>query len=98
MNLKIQFNIIVILFITKFCIAQRTILQFLDSIQNKGFSSIEIEKGAHTKAVTLFKQIDTTTFSKKQVDLIVAYYKYNVIKAEEYPFPLLRWSKKQQKN
>jgi len=83
-----------VVFVGETGVSQHTMTEFLDSLTTITPSYFEKGTGFKLKSEQILQQIDTTTFSKKQVDLILEYYDYVANKKEDYPFPLLLWSKK----
>ena len=65
----------------------------LDSLESHDFFKVEFKIGDEEKSKKLLKKIDTTLRNQTQVDLVHDYYRLHAVKAEEYPFPFLLWTK-----
>ena len=78
--------------------AQKKIATLLDSLESHDYFKVEYKIGDEEKSKKLLKNIDTSLQNRTQVDLVHEYYRLHTVKAEEYPFPFLLWTKTTSQN
>ena len=66
---------------------------YLDSLDLEPLVYVEFERGYNDKAEAIRKDIDTTSFTKEQIDKVVEYYEYRTVREHDSIHAYLNWAK-----